>query len=139
MRSVLPDTGLWYALFDARDRYSEQAQAKVSYLELSTIVIPWPVLYETLSTRFVRNTRALGHLQRFLARPGIELLDDSPYRDAAFDLACKSSLFRARPLSMVDCALRLILDDVNTRIDCFLTFNAGDFADICRKRRIELV
>jgi len=35
--------------------------------------------------------------------------------------------------------IRLILDDVNIRKHGLLTFNPGDFADICRKHQIEML
>jgi hypothetical protein len=61
------------------------------------------------------------------------------YVQDAFDIAIDSSLSHARPLSMVDCAIRLILDDVNTRVDYLMTFDPGDFFDVCERRRVRLV
>jgi len=40
---------------------------------------------------------------------------------------------------MVDCLLRLILDDTNVKIDYLATFNKGDFIDICRKKRVAII
>jgi hypothetical protein len=96
-------------------------------------------LYETLRTRFVRNASALRRFERVLKRQRITYLEDAVYRQAAFDLSLESSLVGHRPLSMVDCAIRLILEDVKIHIDYLITFNSADFADVCRKRRIELV
>ncbi len=139
MPYVLPDTGVWYALCDSKDSYHLKVQEKAGYLERHHVVLPWPVVYETLCTRFVRNTRALARFLRYLERPRITYLDDSPYARSAFELSLESSLGRSRPLSMVDCAIRLMLDDVNVKIDYFMTFNPGDFADLCQRRRIALV
>jgi hypothetical protein len=44
-----------------------------------------------------------------------------------------------RPISLVDMVIRYILDDVNIRKDCLLTFNRRDFVDVCRKRQIEIL
>lgn len=138
MPYVLPDTGVWYALCDSRDSFHSKALSGAGLLEQHHVVLPWPVVYETLCTRFVRNTRALRRFVRLLERPRIEYLDDSTYVQGAFDVAIESSLSHARPLSMVDCAIRLILDDVNIRVDYLMTFNPGDFLDVCERRRIRL-
>lgn len=136
---MLADTGLWYALFDTKDSYYVQAREKADYLERCHIILPWPILYETLSTRFVRNTKALRLFERVLKSPHVIYLEDAPYRQAAFDLCLKSSLTRSRALSLVDCAIRLILEDASMKIDYLITFNPRDFADVCRVRGIELV
>jgi predicted nucleic acid-binding protein len=136
---ALADTGLWYAMFDQHDQHHSEAKEKAEVLVLLQIVLPWPTLYETLRTKFVRNSVALGQFERFLKRPNVTYLDDSAFRDAAFDLALESSLRRRRPLSMVDCLIRLLLDDVNTRISYLATLNVRDFGDICRKKGIEII
>lgn len=139
MPYVLADTGVWYALCDSRDSLHSKALSRAGLLEQHHVVLPWPVVYETLCTRFVRNSRALRRFVGLLKRPRIEYLDDSTYVQDALDIAIESSLSRARPLSMVDCAIRLILDDVDTRVDYLMTFNPADFLDVCERRRIRLV
>ncbi len=138
MEYVLADTGVWYGIFDNRDSRYNEAQSKLEYFELFRIIIPWPTAYETLRTRFVRNKPALKQFDSFLKTHQIIYLDDSVYRDDAFEFAIESSL-RGRPLSMVDCLLRLIIDDPGTKIDYLLTFNKPDFTDICKKNRIEIL
>jgi len=137
--NILVDTGLWYALFDTKDSYHEQAQETAERLAPLTIVIPWPVLYETLSTSFAPNFRALRRFEMFLKRPGVVFLDDTPYRQEALNRVFEWSLQHSRPLSATDCVLRLILDDVAIRIDLLATFNVRDFADVCRRRGVELL
>jgi predicted nucleic acid-binding protein len=106
MNSVIVDTGVWLAMFDAHDERYLAGQAKAELLELLQVVVPWPTMYETLRTRFVKNTFALKQFETFLKSPAVIYLDDQPYRDAAFQLSLESSLRRKRPLSMVDCLLR---------------------------------
>ncbi len=139
MENALADTGLWYAIFDRRDQYHSEAQEKAEALEPFQIVLPWPTLYETLRTKFVRNRTALGQFERYLKRPNVTYLDDSSFRKAAFEMALESSLRQNRPLSMVDCLIRLLLEDVNTWISYLATLNARDFADVCRKKGIEII
>lgn len=139
MRYALVDTGLWYAMFDPRGQYHNEAKTKVEILNASRIVLPWPTLYETLRTKFVRNAVSLDQFERFLKRPHVNYLDDSAFRNAAVDLSFESSLRRQRPLSMVDCLIRLLLEHANTRIDYLATLNRRDFEDVCPAKSVEII
>lgn len=139
MDAVIVDTGVWYAIFDRRDSNHREAQDKAELLSLLTIAVPWPIAYETLRTRFVRNAVALGQFEQFLKSSNVEFVDDDGFRDAAFQLSLDSSLRGSRPLSMVDCLIRLMLDDTNTRVRYLATFNVGDFMDVCKRNRIEII
>lgn len=122
MENALIDTGVWYGVFDYRDtRYNKKdANEKAEYFDLFRLVLPWPTVYETLRTRFVKNKPALQRFEKFLKAPNIIYLDDTKYRYDAFDLSLESSLRRGRPLSMVDCLLRLVIDDPNVKINYLL-------------------
>jgi predicted nucleic acid-binding protein len=138
--TILVDTGVWYAFCDPRDRVvsREVAEDLHGRVEAHSVLVPWPVAYETLSTRFVRNRLAMERFERELRSPRVEFVDDAPFRDEAIAQSFEWSLRRGRPLSLVDCVLRLLLDDVRTRIRYLATFNPRDFNDICAKRKIEL-
>lgn len=139
MEAVLVDSGVWLALSDTRDSRYTEGQEKVALFEVLRVVVPWPTMYETLRTRFVRNAAAARQLERYLATLPIIYLDDGPYRDAAFTLAIRSSRTGKRPLSMVDCLLRLLIDDVNVNVQYFATFNRRDFFDVCDMRGVEMI
>lgn len=139
MKSVLADTGVWYAMFDARDQHHPEIDERSEILERLRVVVPWPTIYETLRTKFVRNRIALSRFEKFLKGPRIVYVDDRRFREQAFELALYSSLRRGRPLSMVDCLIRLLLDDVGTRVDYLATFNSADFVDVCVKNRVEII
>jgi predicted nucleic acid-binding protein len=136
---ALVDTGIWYGVFDNRDQWYQEAASKAEYFDYFKLVIPWPTLYETLRTSFVKNDRVLQRFESFLKSSNALFLDDANYRDKAFELSLDSSLRRGRPLSMVDCLLRLVIDDPNVKIDYLLTFNPRDFIDACRKNRVEIL
>jgi predicted nucleic acid-binding protein len=140
MASILVDTGIWYALCDSKDQAVSREIVDDIYarLRVHSVVIPWPIAYETLRSQFVRNRLALERFERELKSPNTVLIDDAPYREDALALSIESSLRRGRPLSMVDCIIRLLIDDVKMKIRYLVTFNARDFADVCRKRQIEL-
>jgi predicted nucleic acid-binding protein len=65
-KTVLIDTGFWYALYNGRDQYHEEAEKKADLLETSTILIPWPCLYETFNTRFAKNILAVRQFEKIL-------------------------------------------------------------------------
>ena len=56
---LLVDTGFFFALRDARDQYHASAEEKKHLLDTREVILPWPVLYETLNTRFVGLPGAL--------------------------------------------------------------------------------
>ena len=140
MASILVDTGVWYALCDSRDRTVSQEVIDDLYARVKahSIIMPWPIAYETLRTRFVHNRLALERFEREMRSQRINQVDDAPYRQDALALSIESSLRRRRPLSMVDCVLRLLIDDGSTKIRYVVTFNQPDFVDVCRRRQIEL-
>jgi predicted nucleic acid-binding protein len=78
------DTGFWFALFDGHDQYHVQALAKEELLHELNLIIPWPCLYETLNTRFVKNPISVHAFERLLQRPNIDLANDTKYREAAY-------------------------------------------------------
>lgn len=139
MESTLVDTGIWLAMFDPRDQHQARIEEILEPLERSYLVLPWPTLYETLRTRLSRNRKALQQFELYLQRPNMTFLDDEPYRETALELCFSSSLRAHRPLSMVDCLIRLILEDINVKIHYLATFNSGDFIDICLKRQIDII
>ncbi|WP_448528363.1 hypothetical protein [Raineya sp.] len=78
--------------------------------------------------------------QREIKKANFERVDDVPYRDIALEkLLDDNSIDRKCNLSLVDIVLREMLADISFKINFFITFNAKDFADICSKRRIEIV
>jgi predicted nucleic acid-binding protein len=136
-KTVLTDTGFWYALYDAGDAYHEQAKEKGGLLETSTVLLPWPCLYETLNTRFAKNTLAVRRFEALLRQGHVIRLPDESYRELALEAVMTT--IASRSMALVDMVIRLILDDVNVRKHGLLTFNQKDFSDLCRKHQIEML
>ena len=134
--SLLADTGYFIALYDERDKHNARAQRIEHLLDLHPLVLPWPVLYETIRTRFARKPTILARIDAIVRKGGTFLLDDSKYRESAYRQVIQTA--RQRPLSLVDAMLRAVIDDEKVPISGLLTFNAGDFHDLCRKRQVEL-
>jgi predicted nucleic acid-binding protein len=140
VNSIVLDTGVWIALFDPRERAKFKSSSVIeSRIEAMTVVLPWPIVYETLRTKFVRNVPALVNFEKYLKSPSINFIDDLKYRDKALELVFESSLRNRRPLSFVDCMIRILLDAHAPKIKYLATFNSSDFADVCRKHRIEIL
>jgi hypothetical protein len=139
MHTVLPDTCVWLAFFDPTDTHFGKTKTQERLVNTFRVAIPWPTMYETLRTKFVRKTLPLGEVEKLLKKANVSYEDDSKYRDAAKTLAFDSSLRQKRPLSMVDCMIRLMLDDTNVQIDALLTFNVRDFFDVYKRRSIQII
>lgn len=136
---LLVDTGIWIALFDETDQHHGFAMEYRDWIEDFDLVVPWPTVYETLRTRFVKRRDRVAGLRRLLRKTTTEVLDDGPWRDAAYEHCLQYSIERNRPISLVDVLCRLIVEDPDVRLDCVLTANVPDFADVCRRRRVELL
>lgn len=143
MASILVDTGVWLSICDLKDSEVERDVVDRLYERLlgHTIVIPWLIVYETLRTKFVKNTLALERFERELKSPNVQMLDDGTYRDDALNQLISSSLRRGspRPIAMVDWVLRLAIDDPAIRIRYLATYNQKDFADVCKRRKVEII
>ena len=136
--SLLVDTGFFIALRDGRDQHHASAEAKKDLLEQWSVVLPWPVLYETLNTRFVGLPGAIEWFDKSVLAPRTRLLDDSQYRDGS-RRAVLATARRGRRLSLVDIVLRSVIEDSNVRVAGILTFNPKDFADVCRTHQVEML
>jgi predicted nucleic acid-binding protein len=136
---ALVDTGYWYALLDAREEHHVDALAKSQTLLSLRYLLPWPVMYETLCTRFTRRPLVVKQFERILKMPNAVKLDDAKYRDAALAIALDTVKPHPNAISAVDAVLRLVIDDPTTRIDCMFTYNPGDFRDVCVRRNVEIL
>ncbi len=137
--SILVDSGFFFALFDPRDPYHDSAVEKLDYLEVFSLAVPWPIIYETFNTRFSRRPNTVARFKRILAQPHTELLDDTNYRREALANAYRSAVSRIMAVSLVDAILFEILNDINVRIHGMLTFNHRDFAGVCRTNGVEII
>ena len=139
MSNLLADTGVWYALYTKNDQHHAKAREWAELFELHRVIVPWPVFYEVLRTKMVRNARALRLFEDHLRSMDWTELDDRPYRETALRLCFESALQGGRPISLIDYVIRLILNDRNVDVDLFVTFNARDFHDVCGDRQIQMV
>ena len=147
MNTICVDSGFLIALYHESDTHHSQAKNHfTNYFDDTPhqLLVPWPILYETISTRMARTRRRMTVFNKdweiLRSQQRLVLLDDREFRHDALD-ECFSEVERSkehyRPLSLADRVIRNILSKVNIKID-FITFNIGDFADVC-KHRIPIV
>ena len=136
---LLVDSGFFFALFNPRDQYHDDACKKQEWLEDLSVVMPWPILYETINTRFVRQPDTIARFESIMRAPDTEFIDDNLYRFEAYKDTIEQAKTHRHAMSLVDTVLYAILDDINIRIDAMLTFNFRDFTDICRIQKVELL
>ncbi len=134
----LVDTGFWFALYKTKDQHHKKAceiESRLGFDKVK-IIMPWPSLYETLNTQFIKNSEGLNSFTRLLRSPQVVRLSDCGYRERSLEIVLQSS--SKRPLSLVDMVIRAMLDDENIVKHGLLSFNARDFSDLCWKNRIAL-
>ena len=132
---ILIDSGFWFSLYNEKDEYHRNALDLVDFLEGNKILIPWPTLYETVNTRFCKNKSTIFGFESFVKNPNTKLINDLNYREDNLLEVFNNT----RSLSLVDRIIRSILSDQSFKIDYSITFNTGDFIDLCTYRRIEIL
>jgi len=137
MNSLI-DTGFWFALYDNRDQYHKKAIDIAEYLEFYNLLIPWPSLYETLNTRFVRRPEWLHNFKKHLNKYQTVKIPDEAYREKSLNNILITKQHQ-KSFSLVDMVIREMLEDRNLKIDVMITFNPNDFIDVCIAKNIEIV
>ena len=132
--NVLIDTGFWFALFEKGDQHHEEATAISDLLENHNSLIPWPSLYETLNTRFIKRPEWVDTFRSFIENPKTILVSDTSYKE----IALQKVLIQNQKTSLVDIVISEMLMDRDLKIDYLITFNKKDFSAICAVRRIEI-
>jgi len=103
MPRALIDTGIWYALCDKSEpRPDRESAARIhSNLSRHEVIVPWPVVYETLGTKFTKNRPALACFDRALRGDRVarlrRRLPQAPDRDG------RSLSMRIAPFGHADC------------------------------------
>ena len=142
MKTICVDSCFLIALYDETEvtRHSRAESIFLEYFDVvqNQLLVPWPILYESISTRMVKNRKRMDMLNRdwkTLEKQGrLVLLDDLPFRKKAITESFKElqkEPGRYRALSLADRVIRNILCEVE--IDGFITFNVGDFVDVCTR------
>ena len=137
--NIVVDTGFWFALFSKSDKYHKDALSIEKEILDGTfnLLIPWPTLYETINTKFVKKIKNREELKRYIEHPNTFKIDDTQYRENAIESVIDP--LAKQNFSAVDYIIRGILEDPNVKTDALITFNEKDFIDICYKNDIEII
>ena len=133
---IVVDSCFWFGLVDVYDEHHVRAADIFEVIKNNAeFIIPFPTLYETLNTRLLRpmNRGNLSRVETLTAKLKGEpnryiKIKDTPYIDAAYSKTIENN---RRGLSFVDNIIREMILDRSLKIERVLTFNVGDFADIC--------
>lgn len=140
MRNViLTDTGFWLGLLDSGDQFHQHSLAIMELISSGKIMMPWPCMYETISTRLVRRNKQLILLKELMRINEVIMVDDTLYREGALKEVFSDRLNKTKCLSLADIVIRKMMEDVSLRINFLATFNQPDFEDVCRKRMVEIL
>jgi predicted nucleic acid-binding protein len=136
---ILTDACFWLGLIDPTDQHHEKSNVIAELLDDCTILLPWPCLYESISTRLVRNRERTLYLESILNKPNVIMIDDSSYRPVALMEVFDNTRHKGYSHNLADGVIREVLKDRTIRIQYLVTFNSRDFADVCLKRQIEII
>ncbi len=148
MATICADAGFLIALYDPRDPHHEHASGRFEAFFAPeslrhVLLAPWPILYESLNTRQARRRPALQQLSTdwniLEQREQLILLSDETYRDQALRDYLEIFAQGPRTLSLADRVIRAVLADSANTIDALLTYNPGDFSDVCAVQQILLI
>lgn len=130
MKRLLVDSCVWYALLDKQDEHFECADRIENTLKNHQLIVPYPVLYETLNTRFSHNTyNQCEKIFSFLNDPNkcVKIPDDM-YREKAIAIF-EQNINQFQKFALVDIIIRLMMEDVDLGPLVVYSFNVGDFID----------
>lgn len=136
---ILTDTCFWLGLVDPTDQHHEKSKVISELINDSKILIPWPCLYETVSTHLARSRDRMLYFESIIKKPEIELIDDSSYKTAAMDEVFEFNRYHGYTYSLADSVIREMLRDINLKVHYLVTYNSRDFNDVCTKRQIEIL
>ena len=124
--NILIDTGFWIALFAPRDDPSQTliAEKIARDIEDFTLIIPYPTLYEFVNSRLSRRDER-DQFENFIKRSNLFKLDDSKYREMAFENFFIKMKDGFADVSFVDEVIKLMLEDKNLKIDYLVSFDIG--------------
>jgi predicted nucleic acid-binding protein len=147
-REICIDTSFFIGLYQERHNFNSRARQLFGELFEKSghrMVILWPIVYETFSSKSVGNRNALENLKadwaRLRQKDQLRFMSDLPFRDRVIDECFDQLLLPVngyRALSAADRVIRKVMADRNLRISGLISFNPKDFQDVCKRFRRDL-
>ena len=101
------------------------------------ILVPHPVLYETLCTKMVKNSKQVMLLTHYFNMA--VKVSDKEYVNEAYQKIEQQATMQRGNASMVDIAIMLMAEDPRNNVKGILTFNGRDFSSFCQRNRIPMI
>ena len=136
---VLTDACFWMGLYNRRDPNHVNSISIMKKIEKFHILLPWPILYEVLNTKFLKNKIWLQEFDKSLKTLSVTLVEDGDYREKARIETVTLSSRGKRIISLVDMVVRFMIQEGKLRIHYLITYNVKDFYDVCKKRKIPII
>lgn len=140
MRNVCADSTFLIDLYDETEPKHVDANRYFDDIfdyAPNKLIVPWPILYETISTRMARNKNRIVRINKDFEilnkKNKLVLISDEIYKVPAMELCsyeCKKEIGHYRPLSLVDRVIRGLISDVNIKVDWLISRNRRDFIDV---------
>ena len=138
--NLLADTCFWISLCDPTESNHSEAISMMETIlatRTHTLLVPHPVLYETLRTEMVKKPERVLILTKYIEQ--VVKVPDGDYIDEAFHLVEQQAIMRNGTASMVDIVIKLMADDLRNNVKGIITRNGRDFSAFCQKRKIPMV
>ena len=139
--NIIADTCFWISLCDkTQSNHDEMVQILERIVKdgRHSIVVPHPVLYETLCTDFVKKYQEATLLTK-LYFPLAAKISDADYLEEAYRTIEMQSCLRNGTASMVDVVIMLMVEKRENNIGAVLTTNGRDFGVFCQKHCIPMI
>ncbi len=137
----LTDTCYWLGLIDSTDEHYDKSTdlSKLIEKEQAILLVPWPCLYETLSTRLINKRDRLLHFETLITRkPQVELIDDNDYKVKALTALFNKAKELGITTSLTDAVIIEIMSSKDYRIEGLISYNYRDFRTPCQLLNIAL-
>lgn len=138
--NILADTCFWISLCDASEHDHTETQAMMDKIigdKRFTILVPHPVLYETLCSEMVKKPNQVLLLTKYFKY--VVKVSDAAYFEEACRLVEQQASDKRGTASMVDIAIMLVADDARNNVKAILTRNGRDFAAFCQRKRMPMI
>lgn len=138
--NILADTCFWISLCDTTDAVHAEVKNMMDKIladRCHKIIVPHPVLYETLCTRLVKNPKQVLLLTKYFSK--VEMISDKEYVNEAYMQVEQQATMEKGTASMVDILIMLMAADPKNNVKGILTHNVRDFSTFCQKKKMLMI
>lgn len=138
--NIIADTCFWISLCDPQDGNHSEAvlmMERILHNGSIRILVPHPVLYESLCSKMVRKPNQVQTLTSYFTQ--VDKVADEKYIDEAFNTIVSQAIHGSGEASMVDIVIMMMSDDPENHVKGVLTSNGRDFSQFCYKHHIPMI